>query len=107
MIDTAWESALRITFKDENKVVEAMQAIRNAAGVVGDIIAPYTKTPTNLVKLGLEYSPFGWAEAIYKTGKLKKHAKAGESTMQLQRQIAELWGRGVYWHYINVDWYGC
>lgn len=98
MVDTALWSSLNITFKDDNKATDAMSAMRDAVGIAGDIIAPFTKTPTNVVLRGLEFSPVGWGEAFVKgfvgPNSLKQLKKNGESTMKVQREISQLIGRG-------------
>ncbi len=104
MIDAALQSGLRATFQDENAATALTQRIRNALDIdgkvmLGSAVAPFVKTPTNVIKIGLEYSPIGTVEAIAKTffGKnsVKALASRGESTMSLQREAAELFGRGM------------
>ena len=99
IIDAAWAVAYRRTFRDSNAATRAMESVRNGLKLPGDIVAPYVRTPTNVVKVGLEYSPLGVVEAVGKAffGKssLKALLEQGESTLNLQREIAELFGRGM------------
>lgn len=99
IIQAAWDSAFRKTFRDNNAITKSLEAVRNGAGVLGDIIAPYVRTPANVLKVSLEYSPIGFVEAISKClfGKssLAGLKARGESTLSLQRDIAELFGRGA------------
>ena len=99
IIDAAWAVAYRRTFRDSNAATRAMESVRNGLKLPGDIVAPYVRTPTNVVKVGLEYSPLGVVEAVGKAffGKssLKALLEQGESTLSLQREIAELFGRGM------------
>ena len=99
MIDTAWDVAYRRTFRDDNAVTKALSSIRNSLPGIGETIAPYVQTPVNVVLTAIEYSPIGFIEAIGKTafGKnsLTSLKQRGESTMKVQRQIADLFGRGA------------
>ena len=99
MVDTALWSALNITFRDDNRVTEAMQTVRNGLNIAGDIIAPFVKTPTNVVMRGLEFTPVAWGEALYKgligPNSMRALKKEGESTLRIQREIAQLIGRGA------------
>lgn len=99
IIEAAWAVAYRRTFRDSNAATRAMESVRNGLKLPGDIVAPYVRTPTNVVKVGLEYSPLGVVEAVGKAffGKssLKALLEQGESTLSLQREIAELFGRGM------------
>lgn len=99
MIDTAWDVAYRRTFRDDNSVTKALSSIRNSLPFVGETIAPYVQTPVNVVLTAIQYSPIGFGEAFAKAlvGKNSMRVKLqnNESTMKVQRQIAELVGRGA------------
>lgn len=98
MIDAAWQAAYRRTFRDSNAVTKALNQVRDSLPFVGETIAPYVQTPVNVVLVSIQYSPIGFAEAFMKAvvGKnsLEAQIKRGESTLNTQRQIAELIGRG-------------
>ena len=101
-MDTAWDVAYRRTFRDSNAVTKALTSMRNSLPFIGETIAPYVQTPANVVLTALQYSPIGLGEAITKAffdiggvESLRTKLKNGESTMKVQRQIAELVGRGA------------
>lgn len=99
MMEAAVESALRRVFQDDNAVTESMQKLRNAVPYIGEIVAPYVKTPSNVVKIGIEYSPIGIAEGMMKAfvgeNSIRRLQQQGVDTLSLQRQCAELIGRGA------------
>lgn len=99
IIQAAIESALRRTFQDDNLLTKKLEELRNTGWLFGDTIAPYVKTPTNVVKVTAEYSPAGLTEALIKTfageNSLRALQARGENTLGMQRQIAELFGRGM------------
>ena len=99
MMDTAWDVAFRRTFRDNNAVVKSLSRIRNAIPFGGETIAPYVQTPVNVVLTAIQYSPIGFGEAICKAflgeNSMRVKLDKGESTMKVQRQIAELVGRGA------------
>lgn len=60
MMKGATQEALNRTFQAElGKVGKAFVAARNSIGPAGKVIAPFYKTPTNIVKQGLELTPLG------------------------------------------------
>ncbi|MEG2213929.1 MAG: SDR family oxidoreductase, partial [Clostridiales bacterium] len=98
MLEAASESALRRVFQDDNAVTDTMQKLRNDFPFIGEIVAPFVKTPSNVVKIGIEYTPVGIAEGMMKAfvgeNSIRKLQQQGVDTMALQRQCAELIGRG-------------
>lgn len=99
IIDAAWRHAERMTFRDNNGLTRRIEAIRNLGGLAGDATAPFVKSPVNVIKVSMEYSPIGVVEAVGKAlfGKssLKATLERGDSTLNIQRDIAELMGRGL------------
>lgn len=99
IMQAAAESALRRTFQDSNALTQRLEQARRSMGVFGVVAAPFTRTPANVLKVTAEYSPVGLTEALVKTffgsKSLQAVKKRGESTLGLQRQIAELIGRGA------------
>lgn len=99
---TAFESALRSTFQDDNIATDVMQTLRNTLDIgympLGSTTAPFVKTPTNVIKIAVEHSPAVAIEVLvklfYGENSLKTLKATGQSTMALQRHIAELIGRG-------------
>lgn len=64
--EVAWQEALEATFKDDNKIVEAMMHSKKAMGKFGDIIMPFVKTPANIAARLIDYSPAGIVNAVSK-----------------------------------------
>lgn len=97
-LDAAWQDALRRTFRDDNWLSRAMAKISQSTGLLGAVTMPFVKTPTNVIKIAMEYSPIGTVEGIYKalygSKSLRALKKAGGPTMALQREIAQLLAKG-------------
>lgn len=64
--DAAWSEALQATFKDDNKIVEAMTHMKKSMGKFGEILLPFVKTPANIAARLIDYSPMGIANAVIK-----------------------------------------
>jgi len=61
---TAFQSAMKDTFKDDNGLTKTLSGIKNKTGKVGEAVMPFTKTPANIAMRGLEYSPAGIVRAV-------------------------------------------
>lgn len=72
----AVEQAKEATFHQENQLATLINQLSNKnkfAKYTMDAILPFKKTPMNIAKLGLEYSPIGLAKsAVYDTVQLRK-----------------------------------
>lgn len=93
----AIQEAYKATFKDESKVANALNALARKGGPMGlaiEAVVPFKKTPINIVKRGIEYSPIGLAQGLtlglmdVKKGKIS-------STELIDRISAGLTGTGV------------
>lgn len=73
-IQTAYQEALKATFKDDNYMTKAFKGLKNSTGKFGEIMLPFVKTPANLAKRGIEYSPIGFIETLL-TSKGKETAE--------------------------------
>lgn len=73
-IQTAYQEALKATFKDDNYMTKAFKGIKKDTGKFGEILLPFVKTPANLAKRGIEYSPVGFIETLL-TSKGKETAE--------------------------------
>lgn len=66
----AINEAAKATYHDANIVATMLNQMEKKTGVAGKIIigglVPFKKTPGNILKRGVEYSPIGLAEGIYK-----------------------------------------
>lgn len=98
MKQAALDNALINVFQDDNKLTKQLEAVRRALGPMGYVVAPYVRTPVNVLKVAAEYSPVGLVEGLMKTfygeNSLRALKASGKSTMGLQRQIADMMGRG-------------
>lgn len=72
----AVEQAKEATFHQENQLATLINQLSNKnkfAKYTTDAILPFKKTPMNIAKLGIEYSPVGLAKsAVYDTVQLRK-----------------------------------
>jgi hypothetical protein len=56
----AMQDALEATFQDRNAIAEAINRLKKTrGGSVVDVAVPFVKTPLNITKRAIEYSPFG------------------------------------------------
>ena len=64
----AIQEALKATYRDFNALASALNRIKNAnkaTKIIGEGVAPFTTTPLNILKRGVEYSPVGVAKGMY------------------------------------------
>lgn len=64
--DAATQSALKATFKDDNKLTRLVSRVKRESGLVGEVVLPFTKTPANIAVRAYDYSPAGLAAGIAK-----------------------------------------
>lgn len=102
MIDIAVNEALSRTWNDSNSYTEAVLGIRrqmnklNIGGFgLGDLIIPFAKTPANLTKAIVEYSPLGAVEAIINYSDMKKAISRGEMTAQQQKNFVNSTSKAI------------
>lgn len=62
--DYAGQEALRATYQDRNAFSNRVNRLVRDAGVVGQAILPFSRTPANILARGVEYSPAGLAKAL-------------------------------------------
>lgn len=63
-IQTAYLEALKATFKDDNYMTKMFKGIKSSTGKFGEVLLPFVKTPANLAKRGIEYSPIGFVDTL-------------------------------------------
>lgn len=71
--DYAQKQAEYAVFHEDNKVADAITKFSNATRlthIITEGIMPFKKTPMNILRSGVEYSPLGAVDSIAKTGKL-------------------------------------
>lgn len=101
----AVKEAQAATYRDANAVAEAFSQIKHrtrnrssgAARLAGDLlegVMPFTKTPANILKQGVLYSPVGLLQGIYKTCSDVKNNKRA-STDALNSLARGLTGTGI------------
>lgn len=64
--DAATQSALKATFKDDNRLTRLVSSVKRESGLVGEVVLPFTKTPANIAVRAYDYSPAGLAAGITK-----------------------------------------
>ena len=96
MIETATKVAEQRTWQDSNKYSDTVLNIRkglngiNIGGVgFGDIVIPFAKTPANLTKAIVDYSPLGVVNAIVDANKLNKATSKGKNTAIMQKKLVD------------------
>ena len=66
--DYAVREAQRATYRDFSKLASTLNSLKRNSGKAGSIllegVLPFTKTPVNIVKRGMEYSPAGLAVGV-------------------------------------------
>lgn len=69
VMNYAMEEALRATFRDASALADAINEFAKSGRVQGAIVEglfPFKKTPINIAKRSIEYSPLGVMQGIYK-----------------------------------------
>ena len=76
----AIEEAQKATYRDFNKLAQTLNEISRKGGAVGfvvDAALPFKKTPANILRRGIEYSPIGIAKSLtYDMIQLHRYNKA-------------------------------
>ena len=73
--DYALEEARRATFRQDSYMADKIREIENknpALGMAVGSIMPFKKTPINIAKTGVAYSPLGFARNVYDAVKVAK-----------------------------------
>lgn len=113
MIDIATTEALQRTWQDNNAYTQTVLSIRNALNGkvgkkkglsygLGDILIPFAKTPANLTKAIVDYSPAGLVNTLVSGVKLKNSLKTGQYTAQLQHKFVQNLGKATAGSFLYV-----
>lgn len=110
MIDIATNEALQRTWQDNNKYTEAVFKIRNILNYanikgygLGDVIIPFAKTPANLTKAIVDYSPVGLVKAMTLDARTFKNSlENGQFTPQMQHKFVQNLGKGMAGSFLYV-----
>lgn len=102
MIDIAHQEALSRTWNDNNNYTRFVLGVRkglnklNVNGYgLGDILIPFAKTPANLTKAIVDYSPAGLVSAINKGINLKRSLANGQYTATMQHEFVQGLGKAT------------
>ena len=102
MIDIATQEALSRTWQDNNNYTRFVLSVRkmlnniNLKGYgLGDVLIPFAKTPANLTKAIVDYSPAGLINTLVKGKKLKNAIQTGQFTPQMQHEFVQSLGKAT------------
>lgn len=93
--DYALQQALESTFHDDSKIADALikvQKTNKLTDITIGTLFPFKKTPINVAKRGVEFSPIGLAKGTYDFGKSIKAAKQTRNlgNSEMSKAIDEL-----------------
>ena len=102
MIDIATQEALSRTWQDNNNYTRFVLNVRkmlnnvNVRGYgLGDVLIPFAKTPANLTKAIVDYSPVGLVNTLVKGKRLKNAIETGQFTPQMQHDFVQTLGKAT------------
>ncbi len=102
MIDIARTESLQRTWNDNNNYTKFVLGIRKFMNIVGtknyglgDILIPFAKTPANITKAIVDYSPVGLVNTIIQGNNLKKSLSNGQYTPRLQHKFVQTLGKAT------------
>lgn len=106
MIDIAHQEALSRTWNDNNNytrfVLGVRKGLNNLGGNakifgygLGDVLIPFAKTPANLTKAIVDYSPAGLVGTITKGVNLKRALTNGQYTASMQHEFVQSLGKAT------------
>ena len=102
MIDIAHQEALSRTWNDNNNYTKFVLGVRkglnklNVNGYgLGDVLIPFAKTPANLTKAIVDYSPAGLVSTINKGINLKRSLTNGQYTATMQHEFVQSLGKAT------------
>lgn len=103
MLDIATNEALSRTWQDNNNYTKFVLDVRrglnkiNIKGYgIGDVLIPFAKTPANLTKAIVDYSPIGLAKTLtIDARKLKNNISTGTVTSAQQHQFVQNLGKAT------------
>lgn len=102
MINIATNEALERTWQDNNNYTRAVLNVReslNKIGIkdygLGDVLIPFAKTPANLTKAIIDYSPAGVVNAITDGVKLSRSLENGQFDAQMQHKFVQSAGKAT------------
>ena len=113
MIDIATQEALQRTWQDNNNYTRFVLSIRSQLNKInvkgyglGDVLIPFAKTPANLTKAIVDYSPLGMVKTINEGINLKRSLTNGQFTAQMQHQFVQDLGKATAGTMLYILGYG-
>lgn len=103
MIDVATNEALSRTWQDNNNYTKFVLDIRRGMNKIsvkgyglGDVLIPFAKTPANLTKAIVDYSPVGLVKTLTSDAvKLNNNIKTGTVTIEQQHRFVQNLGKAT------------
>lgn len=101
MIEVATNVALEKTWQDDNKITAGAKKIRDGLNFgmkfgLGNLIFPFIKTPANLTKAIIQFSPVGLVKTLtYDAVRLDRAIKNETVTADMQRKFADSFGKAI------------
>lgn len=113
MIEIATNDALERTWQDsDNMIVQAFSGMRgslnhiNIHGVgLGDLFIKFIKTPSNLLRASIKYSPAGFVKAASDYIKFNRSLKNGQFDAKLQRKFVNNLSKSITGTLLYVAFY--
>lgn len=96
--DYALKQALEATFHDDNVIATRLNKLINTNGLtkfVGDAFIPYKKTPLNIARRAVEYSPVGLAKGTRDFARSTRNWGSSETTNAIDELAKGLTGSGL------------
>ena len=102
MIDIAHEEALSRTWNDNNKYTKFVLSVRSGLNNIklggyglGDVLIPFAKTPANLTKAIVDYSPVGLVNSLTKYKAMNNAIETGQFTAKMQHDFVQTLGKAT------------
>lgn len=105
MIDIATQEALSRTWQDNNNYTRFVLGVRKELNRIhvpgkegyglGDVLIPFAKTPANLTKAIVDYSPAGLVNTLLKGYRLRNAIETGQFTPRMQHDFVQSLGKAT------------
>jgi hypothetical protein len=102
MEEIARTEGMQRTWNDDNNYTKTVLSIRKAMNNInikgfglGDLIIPFAKTPANLTKAMVEYSPAGFIESVIDFNDMRKAISRGEMTPMQQKKFVNSTSKAI------------
>lgn len=102
MLDIARAESLQRTWNDNNNYTKFVLGVRRFLNIahigkygVGDVLIPFAKTPANLTKAIVDYSPAGLVNTLVEGNNLRKSLTNGQFTASMQHKFVQDLGKAT------------